>query len=163
MTSTIKTCSELLRPDLPRAVLLVWSAALLAAIAAAPVAASAARPESWFLYQAFEPFCHQQVGRSWHVQGYPLAVCARCVGLYTGLLLAALLGVRFRAWTIVFALALLGASWAAESTALVTVTDPIRFGTGLALGFCVGAVLPAWAPPANRDRDGPGPQRVPAS
>ena len=78
----------------PRAALLLWSAALLAAIIAAPLAASSGRPEGWFLYQAFAPFCHQQPRRSWQLQGYPLAVCARCVGVYGGLLLAALLGLQ---------------------------------------------------------------------
>ncbi len=76
----------------PRAALLLWSTALLAAIVAAPLAASSARPEAWFLYQAFAPFCHQIPQRSWEIQGYPLAVCARCCGVYGGLFLAALLG-----------------------------------------------------------------------
>lgn len=126
--------------------LLLWSAALLAAILAAPLAASAARPEGWFLYQAFEPFCHQQAGRSWHLQGYPLAVCARCFGAYSGLLLATLLVVRLRARTIATALALLGASWAAEFTGLAAVSGKTRFVTGLLLGYSAGSVLLAWAP-----------------
>lgn len=142
-----RTYSGLLPPGfLLRAVLLLWSAAMLAAILAAPLAASAARPEGWFLYQAFGPFCHQQAGRSWHLQGYPLAVCARCLGVYTGLLLAALLGARFPARTSAIALVLLGASWAAEFTDLAAVSDTIRFVTGLLLGFSAGSVLLAWAP-----------------
>jgi uncharacterized membrane protein len=131
---------------------------LLAAIIAAPLATSAARPEGWFLYQAFEPFCHQQGERSWHVQGYPLAVCARCFGLYIGLLLAALLGLRLEVRTIAIALTLVGASWGAEFTALAAVPDPIRFLTGLALGFSTGAVVLAWAAPADGERDGSGAQ-----
>lgn len=131
---------------LPRAMLLLWSAAMLAAILAAPLAVSAARPEGWFLYQAFEPFCHQQAGRSWHLQGYPMAVCARCVGVYSGLLLAPFLGLRLGARTIAIALALLGASWAAEFTGLAAVSDTIRFVTGLLLGFSAGSVVLAWAP-----------------
>jgi uncharacterized membrane protein len=125
----------------PRALLLLWSAALLTAIVAAPLAVSAARPEGWFLYQAFAPFCHQQPQRSWHLQGYPLAVCARCVGVYSGLLLAALLGVRLPARTIAIALVLLGAAWAAEFTGLAAASDRIRFVTGLALGCSAGAVV----------------------
>jgi uncharacterized membrane protein len=143
--------------------LLLWSGVLLAAIIAAPLASSVARPEGWFLYEAFEPFCHQQPGRSWHLQGYPMAVCARCVGLYTGLLLATLLGVRCGSGAIGIGAALLGASWAVEFTALAIVSDSIRFVTGLVLGFSAGAALPAWEPRAYRHRDGPGPQPAAAS
>jgi len=126
--------------------LLLWAAALLSAIVAAPLAASTARAEGWFLYQALEPFCHQQPERSWHFRGYPLAVCARCAGAYTGLLLAALLGVHLPARTIVMGVALFGVSWAAEFTGLAAVPNKIRFVTGLVLSFAVGAVLLAWAP-----------------
>jgi uncharacterized membrane protein len=126
--------------------LLLWSAVLLAAIVAAPLAASAGRPEGWFLYQAFGPFCHQQPERCWHLQGYPLAVCARCMGVYAGLLLAALLGLRLPAKTIAIALGLLGASWAAEFTGLGSASGTARFATGLLLGGSAGAVVLAWTP-----------------
>ena len=32
----------------------------------------------------FSPICHQQASRSIQVMGHPLAVCARCSGLYFG-------------------------------------------------------------------------------
>jgi uncharacterized membrane protein len=128
----------------PRAALLLWSAALLAAIIAAPLAASSGRPEGWFLYQAFSPFCHQQPRRSWQLQGYPLAVCARCVGVYGGLLLAALLGLQLPTKAVGMALALLGASWALEFTGLVASSAEIRCVTGLVLGCSAGAVAAAW-------------------
>jgi uncharacterized membrane protein len=41
----------------------------------------------WFsfaVYQAFSYVCHQSPDRSFYVAGYPLAVCARCTGLYAG-------------------------------------------------------------------------------
>jgi len=131
---------------LPRAALLVWSAALLTAIVAAPIAASAARPEGWFLYQAFEPFCHQIPDRSWHLNGRSLAVCVRCLGLYAGLLLAALLGRRLSERAIVVALGLLGVSWAVEFSDLAMASDKTRFVTGLVLGCSAGAALLAGAP-----------------
>lgn len=36
------------------------------------------------LYMGFSAACHQIPGRSFHLEGFPLAVCARCFGLYAG-------------------------------------------------------------------------------
>ena len=36
------------------------------------------------LYGLFEPICHQLPERCFLVAGEPLAVCARCLGLYCG-------------------------------------------------------------------------------
>ena len=38
------------------------------------------------VYRGFGLVCHQLDGRSFHVAGEPLAVCARCFGLYAGAL-----------------------------------------------------------------------------
>ena len=35
----------------------------------------------------FSPVCHQIPDRSFHISGYPIAVCARCSGIYIGFLL----------------------------------------------------------------------------
>ena len=37
------------------------------------------------LYRGFQPVCHQIAERSFHLHGWPFAVCARCTGLYWGL------------------------------------------------------------------------------
>jgi uncharacterized membrane protein len=129
-----------------RAALLLWSAAILGAALAAPIAASAARPEGWFLYEVLEPFCHQQPERTWHFQGHPLGVCARCLGVYAGVLLAALAAFRLPPKTITAALALLAAAWLVEFTGLAPVSNGIRWLTGLVLGASVGAVVLAWQP-----------------
>jgi uncharacterized membrane protein len=47
----------------------------------------ASRAGRWF----FHKVCHQRTERSFHVAGSPLAVCARCTGVYLGLLSGALL------------------------------------------------------------------------
>ena len=68
------------------------AALLLALIVAAPLlkawgmggAAGAA-------YAAFALVCHQLDERSFHLAGFKLAVCARCLGLYAGALAGALL------------------------------------------------------------------------
>lgn len=36
------------------------------------------------VYMGFSAACHQMPGRSFHLEGFPLAVCARCFGLYAG-------------------------------------------------------------------------------
>lgn len=70
-----------------------WGAVVVVAsvfvgvIALAPLA----RAGGWgflseVLYRGFHTVCHQMPGRSFHVAGFPLAVCARCAGLYAGLL-----------------------------------------------------------------------------
>jgi uncharacterized membrane protein len=39
---------------------------------------------AFVLYKSFEKFCHQIPERSFYVDGHPLAVCARCTGIYFG-------------------------------------------------------------------------------
>lgn len=43
------------------------------------------------VYKGFGIVCHQKAERSFHAWGMPLAVCARCAGLYAGLAAGALL------------------------------------------------------------------------
>jgi uncharacterized membrane protein len=72
--------------------LLVWGIA--AALALLPVALIFAAPffrangqefSALAIYESFSKLCHQIPERAFHVVGHPLAVCARCLGLYTGL------------------------------------------------------------------------------
>ncbi len=44
---------------------------------------------SW-VYAALSVVCHQMPQRSFHWLGYPLGVCARCVGIYAGFFLGLL-------------------------------------------------------------------------
>lgn len=135
---------------LPRLVLLAWSAIVLSAIVAAPLAASMARPETWFLYHAFDLFCHQQPERSWQIDGYPLAVCARCFGVYTGVLIAASAGLRLPRKAVIAALALVALTWAAEFGAGVGVSNGVRCLAGLTLGGSIGALALNWPPRTKR-------------
>lgn len=43
------------------------------------------------VYQSFGVVCHQLPARSFYLDGHPLAVCARCFGIYSGFTLCALL------------------------------------------------------------------------
>lgn len=135
---------------LPRLALVTWSAIVLCAIVTAPLAASMARAEGWFLYQAFDLLCHQEPARSWHLEGYPLAVCARCFGVYAGLLLAAVAGLRLAPKAVGAATALVAVSWAAEFLGLAAVSNGIRCLTGLVLGVSISAAVLACSPQAAR-------------
>lgn len=74
-----------------RRALAVWGALaaatllVLGALSAAPVL----RAEGWtgaagLIYLSFHAACHQIPERSFYVGEFPLAVCARCTGLYAG-------------------------------------------------------------------------------
>lgn len=163
-----------------RAALLAWAAAVAAAallvglILLAPAArARGLAFSSAAVYQAFRPVCHQIAGRSFHLEGFPLAVCARCFGLYAG----ALAGLLFyplarslkrtdaphRAWVVAaalptsvdFALGVLGlwenTHWSRFSTALVLgASSAFYVVPGLAdLASRAGRRKAAGAPPAG--------------
>jgi uncharacterized membrane protein len=45
--------------------------------------------EPWFLqwqHKAFMQLCHQMPDRSFQINGQPMAVCSRCIGIYAGFL-----------------------------------------------------------------------------
>jgi uncharacterized membrane protein len=73
-------------------ILLVYLATLigilawLGAIVLAPYLKSRGIPLAGFLYFCFSTVCHQIPGRSLSAFGYPMAVCARCLGVYIGFL-----------------------------------------------------------------------------
>ncbi len=72
--------------------LLVW--VMATALALLPLALIFAAPlfrannqefPALAIYESFSHLCHQIPERAFHVAGHPLAVCARCLGLYAGL------------------------------------------------------------------------------
>lgn len=63
----------------------LWlSTGWLMLIFVAPLLYTAELAASIWLYQFFEPICHQIADRSFVFMGAALPVCARCLGLYTG-------------------------------------------------------------------------------
>ncbi|HLL72698.1 MAG TPA: DUF2085 domain-containing protein [Pyrinomonadaceae bacterium] len=61
-------------------------------IVGAPLAASGGHEASAFvIYQGLKTVCHQMAERAFWVAGHPLAVCARCFGIYAGFTVAVLL------------------------------------------------------------------------
>lgn len=73
---------------------LLFSAAGLAAVVAAPLLMARGSRGAVFLYALFSPLCHQLPERCFFLAGFPLAVCARCAGIYSG----AFLGLALRPW-----------------------------------------------------------------
>jgi uncharacterized membrane protein len=67
------------------------AAVLVALIVGAPLLeAGGLQAAAGAAYGAFALVCHQLDERSFHLAGFKLAVCARCLGLYAGVLLGAL-------------------------------------------------------------------------
>jgi len=62
--------------------ILLW----LGVIFLAPYLKSQASGLNIFAYAVFAPICHQIPARSFFFFGHPLAVCARCLGIYFGFL-----------------------------------------------------------------------------
>jgi uncharacterized membrane protein len=65
--------------------------AWLGAIFWAPYLRSHFSPWQGLVYAIFSPVCHQIASRSFRFLGQPLAVCARCLGIYAGFLIGVLL------------------------------------------------------------------------
>ncbi|MGH9669579.1 MAG: DUF2085 domain-containing protein [Terriglobales bacterium] len=93
----------------------------------------------WF----FSPVCHQDPARSFWIFGAPVAVCARCLGIYLG----AAAGAFFRASrrtvlaALAVALVLNLTEWLTELAGLHDVWMTPRFVLGAALGAAMGALV----------------------
>ncbi len=106
--------------------------------------------ESW-QRQLLSRVCHQQLARSFHVGGVPLAACSRCIGIYTALPLAMIVFsffldvvVRAKPYIVrIFALAslIVVADGAANLFQVWHSPDPIRLLTGLFWGLATGTLL----------------------
>jgi uncharacterized membrane protein len=81
-----------MRGKVNRTILLIYvltlagASAWLGTVFLAPWLRSRASPWAGLVYALFSPVCHQISSRSFFVLGHPLAVCARCLGIYAGFL-----------------------------------------------------------------------------
>ena len=114
-------------------------------LAVAPVAApllAGGHPLAALLIRSFfSQICHQEIARSFVIEGAPVAVCVRCLGIYCGAALGAAMGVA--AGRRVVALALL-INLLDVATAMLHWHGNLplpRFCLGLLLGWSVGALL----------------------
>jgi len=114
---------------------------LLMAILLAPWLAAAASPLAAGIYAAFSWVCHQQPERSFRLGEFPLAVCARCLGVYAGALAGALLR-RPASLRLLLMAALLGAlDWAAEAAGWMGPRPFTRIIIGFVFGFLLASSL----------------------
>ena len=121
--------------SLMRVPLAAGAAVVCAGVVAAPLA------HSPWLYFAFSFVCHQQPERSLWVAGLPLAVCARCAGIYLGALLGLLLNLPSRRTLLLAALILVAVDWATEAAGLHPPWLLLRFLTGALAGLAAAPVV----------------------
>lgn len=99
----------------------------------------------------FQHLCHQLPGRSFVVDGTPLAVCHRCIGIYSGLAVGALVlpSIRVHAqrwaqhdrWVLLAAVLPAALDWGGDVLGLWSNTVGTRVTTGVWLGLAVGIVF----------------------
>lgn len=110
--------------------------------------------ETGFLLRVFfSPVCHQEIARSLSLWSKPLAVCARCTGIYAGFTLAVFAYPVVRArWSqplrlpgLAAFLALTVLDYAGTLAGIWENTALSRLATGLVAGAGLGLFLtPAW-------------------
>lgn len=103
------------------------------------------------VYQIFAPVCHQIPARSFQMGGIPVALCHRCFGVFSGLVLTAAafwvftpfdaVLMRRSRLLILTALAIVGIDWTLDVLGLWTNTPLSRTATGLAFGGVAGYFL----------------------
>lgn len=146
---------------LRRQAIKVWVTAMLmvlvlpAVMTAAPIlSANGHSAAAASIYKAFGFICHQQADRSYHLMGHPIAVCARCFGVYLGLFLGFFTYIMFRnpddiepphrIWLII-SLIPISIDWLLGVTGIWSNTHLSRLLTGLILGgACTFYLVPAF-------------------
>jgi uncharacterized membrane protein len=128
-------------------------AILALALALAPLAASllaGTHPMTALLIRNFfSRLCHQNPSRSFVLDGAPMAVCVRCLGIYWGVAMGFLVRVKMDRRLLAVALALNLVDVATGVLHWHGNVPVFRFFLGLMLGMGVGAVLflpSAWLP-----------------
>jgi len=110
---------------------------------AAPFLAATHPLAALLLRDFFSHLCHQNPARSFMLEGSPIAVCVRCLGIYTGVALATLRGPKKPlAINLFFVAILLNLIDVAAETLYWHSALPLpRFCLGLSLGLATGSVL----------------------
>lgn len=134
-------------------VLIIWLLVLLggflwnAALFAAPLLKRDSPVVSALIYAAFSPVCHQVPERCLFINGSPLAVCSRCLGIYLGFSAGTILYPFLRRFskpflpaTSIFVLVSLPIGLDTAGNFLGLWTSPM--GPRLAAGLIWGSILP---------------------
>jgi uncharacterized membrane protein len=128
---------------------LAVSFALLSLTVTAPLLAHLGFSQAADLnYRVFLGFCHQLGERSFSIFGYKMAVCARCFGIYAGILAGAIAyvatssgGKAPRGWLLLAACAPLAIDGSAQLLGLRESSNLLRLATGLLFGFVLSQYL----------------------
>jgi len=124
-----------------------WLPVAIVTVAVAPLAApflAASHPMAALLIRSFfSRLCHQDPARSFMVEGSPVAVCVRCLGIYCGVALGAWLrlGRKFAARLLAAALLINLLDVASGALHWHGNLPLVRLLLGLLLGLGAGAVL----------------------
>ena len=118
---------------------------VILALALAPLAApllSASHPLAALLIRdVFSRLCHQDPSRSFVLEGSPVAVCVRCLGIYWGAALAGVLRLGRVPRLLGLAMLLNGLDVGTSMLHWHSNLPLVRFLLGLLLGMGAGAVL----------------------
>ena len=127
---------------------MLGAASLLALIMLPPFVAPSWRA---VLMQGFSAVCHQLPARSPQVDGIALAVCHRCLGIYSGLALGVLVMPVVPSWAqtihayaryvLIGALTPLAIDWLVDALDLWTNTPASRILTGSLVGLAAGVLV----------------------
>jgi len=138
----------------PRSVRRIWLVTLcgmtvwLAAVFLAPwLAGRGAAGAARFVYAVFAPVCHQIADRCFALNGHPLAVCGRCLGIYAGFEAGLLLYPLVRGFSRISLpparlFVLLTAPMALDAVAGILGAWRSPIGIRFATGFAWGTILP---------------------
>lgn len=117
----------------------ISAAAVLGLAAVSTLAISATGSEAWRI--PFLLICHGKTERAFELAGHPMTLCARCTGVYAGLLLGGLSTLLLRPrrarvlrWIAVAALAPMIVDGIMQTLGVWSTGAPSRALTGLAFG-----------------------------
>ncbi len=133
-------------------------------IVAAPYLQSQSSNLAKFIYAVFAPTCHQLPSRCMQAFGYPLAVCARCMGIYAGFLLGTILFPFLRGFSapslpqakmIIFVSVPIVMDAAGNFLGVWSSSNWVRFGTGAFWGvllpfYFLGGISDCFSPQHKR-------------
>jgi uncharacterized membrane protein len=124
-----------------RVLLAMLALGLTLAPLAAPMLAGSYPLAALLIRNFFSVLCHQDPNRSFLLGGAPVAVCVRCLGIYWGVAVGALVRLRMGRRLLAVALALNLADVATGVLHWHGNLPVFRFFLGLMVGVGVGAVL----------------------
>lgn len=102
-------------------------------------------PSAKFIYSLGDSLCHQHASRSFFINGNQLPFCARCTGIFLGILLGACLGVflvvTLKWYWIVGCLVPIGIDGTLQLFGLWESFNLLRLGTGILIGIITGVAI----------------------